>query len=152
MELNATGGVGTAGVFEIVRSWNLPNALFGTIERVTDLSWLNWSMSALATILLVTWFITSSDAGTLVITTMLSMDDDNPPVRFRIIWGLGEGFVVAVLLLASGLKALQSAAIAAALTVSMIVMPYGLLKSLREDPSAVAGRDPAVGAETIAAE
>jgi len=154
MELNATGGVGTAGVFEIVRSWNLPNALFGTIERVTDLSWLNWSMSALATILLVTWFITSSDAGTLVITTKLSMGDDNTPVRYRIIWGLGEGFVAAVLLFAGGLKALQTAAITAALPVSiiMIVMAYGLLKSLREDPSAVAGRDPAVGAETIAAE
>jgi len=64
-------------------------------------------MSALATLLFATWFITSSDSGTLVITTMLSMDDDNSPVRFRIIWGLGEGFVVAVLLLASGLKALQ---------------------------------------------
>ena len=54
--------------------------------RVTDISWLNWSMSALATLLLATWFITSSDAETLVITTMLSIGDDNPPVRFRIIW------------------------------------------------------------------
>ena len=154
MELNASGGVGTAGVLEIVRAWNLPNALFGTIERVTDISWLNWSMSALATLLLATWFITSSDSGTLVITTMLSMGDDNPPVRFRIIWGLGEGFVAAVLLLAGGLKALQTAAIAAALPVSiiMLVMTYGLLKSLREDSSAVAGPDPALGAETIAAE
>ena len=139
MELNAAGGAGTAGVLDMVRNWNLPSALFGTIERVTDISWLNWAMAALATILLATWFITSSDSGTLVITTMLSMGDDNPPQKFRIIWGTGEGFVAAVLLLAGGLKALQTAAIAAALPVSiiMLAMTYGLLKSLREDPGAL---------------
>ena len=139
MELNAAGGAGTAGVLDMVRNWNLPSALFGTIERVTDISWLNWVMAALATFLLATWFITSSDSGTLVITTMLSMGDDNPPQKFRIIWGTGEGFVAAVLLLAGGLKALQTASIAAALPVSiiMLAMTYGLLKSLREDSGAL---------------
>jgi choline/glycine/proline betaine transport protein len=138
-ELNADGGVGTAGIAQLVRDWNLPSALYGTIERVTDIAWLNWAMAALATFLLATWFITSSDSGTLVITTMLSMGDDDPPVRFRIIWGLGEGFVAAVLLLAGGLKALQTAAIAAALPVSviMLLMTYGIVKSLNEDSSAV---------------
>jgi choline/glycine/proline betaine transport protein len=63
------------------------------------------------------------------------------------VWGLGEGFVAAVLLLAGGLKALQTASIAAALPVSiiMLLMTYGLVKSLNEDPSAV----PASG-ETVA--
>ncbi len=139
MELNADGGVGTAGVAQLVRDWNLPAALYGTIERMTGFEWLNWMMAALATFLLATWFITSSDSGTLVITTMLSMGDDNPPQRFRIVWGLGEGFVAAVLLLAGGLKALQTASIAAALPVSviMLMMTFGILKSLHEDPSAV---------------
>ena len=139
MELNAAGGVGTAGVVELVKAWNLPAALYGTIERLTDISILQWVMSALATFLLATWFITSSDSGTLVITTMLSMGDDDPPQRFRIVWGLGEGFVAAVLLLAGGLKALQTASIAAALPISviMVFMAYGLLKSLSEDSSAV---------------
>ena len=140
MELNAAGGVGTAGIADLVRDWNLPSALYGTIEQVTSVHWLNWIMAALATILLATWFITSSDSGTLVITTMLSMGDDNPPHRFRIVWGLGEGFVAAVLLLSGGLAALQTASIAAALPVSviMLVMAYGVVKSLHEDPSAVA--------------
>jgi choline/glycine/proline betaine transport protein len=139
LELNAQGGVGTAGVAQLIRDWDLPSALYGTIDRVTDLSWLNWAMAALATFLLATWFITSSDSGTLVITTMLSMGDDNPPNRFRIIWGLGEGFVAAVLLLAGGLKALQTASIAAALPVSviMLLMTWGIVKSLNEDSSAV---------------
>ncbi|MDH3641853.1 MAG: BCCT family transporter [Gammaproteobacteria bacterium] len=144
-ELNAAGGVGTAGIAQLVRDWNLPAALYGTIDIVTDVAWLNWIMAALATFLLATWFITSSDSGTLVITTMLSMGDDNPPQRFRIIWGLGEGFVAAVLLLAGGLKALQTASIAAALPVSviMLMMTYGIVKSLNEDSSAVSASDEA---------
>jgi len=139
LELNADGGVGTAGIAQLIRDWNLPAALYGTIERLTDVAWLNWAMAALATFLLATWFITSSDSGTLVITTMLSMGDDNPPQRFRIVWGLGEGFVAAVLLVSGGLKALQTASIAAALPISVIMlfMTYGIIKSLNEDSSAV---------------
>ena len=140
LELTAEGGVGTAGIAQLVRDWNLPAALYGTIERMTDVNWLNWIMAALATFLLATWFITSSDSGTLVITTMLSMGDDHPPQQFRIVWGLGEGFVAAVLLMAGGLGALQTASIAAALPVSviMLMMTYGIVKSLNEDSSAVA--------------
>ena len=136
LEMNAVDGPGTAGIAEVVRAWDLPQALYGTIERLTDVNWLNWIMAALATLLLATWFITSSDSGTLVITTMLSMGDDNPPQKFRIIWGMGEGFVAAVLLAAGGLKALQTASIAAALPVSiiMILMTWGLFKSLADDP------------------
>ena len=144
LELTAEGGVGTAGIAQLIRDWNLPAALYGTIERMTDVHWLNWAMAALATFLLATWFITSSDSGTLVITTMLSMGDDNPPQKFRIVWGVGEGFVAAALLLAGGLKALQTASIAAALPVSviMLLMTYGIVKSLNEDSSAA----PASGA------
>ncbi|MEM7253125.1 MAG: BCCT family transporter [Pseudomonadota bacterium] len=139
MELNAADGVGTAGIVQLVRDWDLPAALFGTITRLTEINWLNTIMVALATFLLATWFITSSDSGTLVITTMLSMGSDNPPQRFRIVWGLGEGFVAAVLLIAGGLKALQTASIAAALPVSivMLLMTWGIVKSLKEDSSAV---------------
>ncbi|WP_428524710.1 BCCT family transporter [Roseibium sp.] len=146
-ELNSAGGPGVAGgagIIELVRAWNLPSALYGTIDNLGtmswagDMSWIQWPLSALATFLLASWFITSSDSGTLVITTMLSMGDDDPPKMFRIIWGLGEGFVAAVLLLAGGLGALQTASIAAAFPISFILlaMTWGLVKSLSEDPSA----------------
>ncbi len=154
-ELNSAvgpGAAGGAGVIETVRNWDLPAALYttianlGTTSWIGDWSWVSWPLSALATLLLATWFITSSDSGTLVITTILSMGDDDPPKVFRIIWGLGEGFVAAVLLLAGGLAALQTASIAAGFPISFVLlaMAWGLIKSLAEDPSAVAAPTAAV--------
>ena len=138
LELQAAqAGTGeTAGIIDLVRAWDLPSALYGTIDQITTIHWLNWIMAALATILLATWFITSSDSGTLVITTMLSMGNDNPPQKFRVIWGLGEGLVAGGLLAAGGLTALQTASIAAALPVSviMLLMTWGLFRSLKTDP------------------
>jgi len=145
-ELNAAGGPGAAGgVIETVRNWDLPSALYSTIDTMGrtswlgDMSWTIYPLSALATLLLASWFITSSDSGTLVITTMLSMGDDDPPQIFRVIWGLGEGLVAGVLLLAGGLGALQTASIAAAFPISFILlgMTWGLIKSLMEDSSAI---------------
>ena len=141
LELNAEGGVGTAGIMELARNWQLEAALYGTIDLMTEIPWLVWAMSALATFLLSTWFITSSDSGTLVIATMLTMGDDHPPRRFRVIWGASIGVVAALLLLVDGLQALQAASIAAALPVCVILlaMTFGVLKSLTQDSSAVAG-------------
>ena len=141
LELNAEGGVGTAGILELARNWQLEAALYGTIDLMTEIPWLVWAMSALATFLLATWFITSSDSGTLVIATMLSMGDDHPPRRFRVVWGVSIGVVAALLLLVDGLQALQAASIAAALPVCVIllVMTFGVLKSLTRDSSAVTG-------------
>lgn len=82
---------GDAGLTETVRAWDLPAALYGAIENLNnaswmgDMSWLTWTMWALATLLLFSWFVTSADSGTLVITTMLSMGDNNPPNKFRMI-------------------------------------------------------------------
>ena len=136
LELNAPGGVGTAGIMALVRDANYEAALYTTIDQMSEIGWLAWAMSAMATLLLATWFITSSDSGTLVITTFLSMGDPHPPRRFRIVWGLGVGLVATVLLLADGLQALQTAAIAAALPVSAVLlfMIAGLFKSLVRDP------------------
>ncbi|MEH6576074.1 MAG: BCCT family transporter [Amphritea sp.] len=121
---------GNGGIVEAVNN-NLTTALYVTIEAL-NVEWATYAMAALATLMILTWFVTSADSGTLVICTLLSMGNDNPPVRFRVIWGLTVGAVAAVLLLAGGLKALQAASIAAALpfSVVMIMMIVGLLSSM----------------------
>ena len=152
LELYAEDGVGTAGLMELAREGQLEAALYSAIDQLTDISALAWAVSALATLLLATWFVTSADSGTLVIATMLSMGNDHPPQRFRVVWGAAEGLVAAALLLAGGLQALQAATIAAALPVSiaMLAMTFGLVKSLAEDSSAAPALPPQARPQSLA--
>ena len=127
---------GDGGIVEAVNQ-DYSLGLFQATEQLI-MPALMIPMVALITFLLISWFVTSSDSGTLVICTMLSMGDPHPPQQFRIFWGLGEGVVAGALLLAGGLQALQSASIAAGVPLSVILlfMIYGLLKALREDTGA----------------
>jgi choline/glycine/proline betaine transport protein len=96
---------------------------------------LVYPITVLTTVLLISWFVTSSDSGTLVMCTMLSMGDEHPPIKFRIFWGVTSGVVAGVLLLAGGLSALQTASIVAGLPIAvmLLVMGYGMVKTLNED-------------------
>lgn len=110
-----------SGVFQTVAGFGYP--------------WLVYPITVLITILLISWFVTSSDSGTLVMCTMLSMGDEHPPIKFRVFWGVTSGVVAAVLMLAGGLSALQTASIVAGLPIAVILlfMIYGIVKSLHED-------------------
>ena len=110
-----------SGVFQTI-------AGFGYESLVTPIT-------ILVTILLISWFVTSSDSGTLVMCTMLSMGDEPPPIKFRFFWGITSGVVAAILMLSGGLTALQTASIVAGLPIAGIVllMAYGLAKTLHED-------------------
>jgi choline/glycine/proline betaine transport protein len=119
---------------------DMTSALYHTLDLMDVAPW-TWPAAAVATVLIGTWFVTSADAATLVICTILSMGNPNPPRNYRIFWGLGVGAVAAVLLVAGGLQALQTACIAAALpfTVVMLIMGYGLAKSLAEESTNAPG-------------
>ncbi|GJL82459.1 MAG: choline transporter [marine bacterium B5-7] len=110
-----------SGVFQTI-------AGFGYESLITPIT-------ILVTVLLVSWFVTSSDSGTLVMCTMLSMGDENPPIKFRLFWGITSGVVAGVLLLAGGLTALQTASIVAGLPIAVMLlfMGYGMVKTLHED-------------------
>ncbi|KIH77672.1 choline/glycine/proline betaine transport protein [Geoalkalibacter ferrihydriticus] len=90
-------------------------------------------MSLLATLLVITFFVTSSDSGSLVVDMLTSGGKEESPTWQRIFWAVIEGIVAAALLLAGGLGALQTATIASALpfTMIMILMCWGLLRALR---------------------
>lgn len=104
-------------------------ALFVFLENFP----LGTIFSMLATILVVTFFVTSSDSASLVIDMLTSKEGDISPVWQRIFWAVAEGFVAIALLLAGGLASLQTASIASALPFSIILIfvAYGMLKALR---------------------
>ncbi|MDS0476192.1 BCCT family transporter [Natrinema sp. 1APR25-10V2] len=89
----------------------------------------------IATLLVVTFFVTSSDSGSLVIDHLTSGGKHDVPRTQRIFWALTEGAVAAVLLVGGGLLALQTAVIATGLPFAMIllIMCYTVYLGLREE-------------------
>ena len=121
---------GAAPIVQTVAT-NLPVALFEVLEQLP----FPLITSALATVLVITFFVTSADSGALVIDMITSGAAPNPPVWQRVFWAICAGLVAAVLLLAGGLQALQTAALASALpfAVIMIFICYGLLRALQTE-------------------
>lgn len=110
---------------------NISSALFVMLENL-EVGILGEIMSFLMIVLIATYLITSANAGTLVITTILSAGSTTPPVTHRVLWGIILTLLTGVLILAGGLETLQAAVITAALpfSVIIIIMIAGLLKSL----------------------
>ncbi|MBO2661973.1 BCCT family transporter [Shewanella algae] len=106
-------------------------ALFTFFEHLP----LSSLLSVIAVCLVVTFFVTSSDSGSLVIDNLTSGGDADAPVWQRIFWALMQGVVASVLLLAGGLQALQTAAIASAMPflLVMLLICFGLFKALQDD-------------------
>ncbi len=92
-------------------------------------------ISLLATIVIVTFFVTSSDSGSLVIDMITSGGEPDPPVIQRIFWALLQGAVAAILLLGGGLIALETAAISMGLpfAVVLLLLCYSLYKQLKTE-------------------
>lgn len=124
---------GAGGITEAV-AHDVAVALFVTIEGM-GLGMLGTIASAALIVLIATYLITSANAGTLVVNTILADGDPEPPTAHRILWGCVLGLLTAVLLLAGGLDILQSAVIMAALPFSVVVllMILGLLRALHEE-------------------
>lgn len=106
-----------------------PRGVFVFLEKIP---WPT-AMSFMATLLVVTFFVTSSDSGSLVIDIITSGGNPNPPVWQRVFWAVTEGVVATILLLAGSLGTLQTAALSSALPFAfvMLLMCYGLNKGLR---------------------
>ncbi|MEX0928529.1 MAG: BCCT family transporter [Balneolales bacterium] len=91
--------------------------------------------SFLAIILVLSFFVTSSDSGSLVIDGLTSGGKLESPVGQRIFWASTEGVVAAALLLGGGLSALQAGAISTGLpfVIILLLMCYSLNKGLARE-------------------
>jgi len=92
-------------------------AMFAMLEQFP----LGAISGILATLLVVTFFVTSSDSGSLVIDHLTSGGKHDVPRAQRIFWAVTEGAVAAILLYGGGLTALQTAAITTGLPFAVIL-------------------------------
>lgn len=104
-------------------------ALFKLLENLP----FTQIVSSLTVLLIITFFVTSSDSGSLVIDALAAGGRSDTPWWQRTFWVVTEGAVASVLLLAGGLEALQTAAIVSALpfAIIMLVAMFGMWRALR---------------------
>jgi choline/glycine/proline betaine transport protein len=95
-------------------------------------------LCSLAIVIVITFFVTSSDSGSLVIDMLAANGHPDPPTSQRIFWAVLEGLVAAVLLWGGGqasLKTLQTGAVATGLPLGILIllMGWSLVKALRAE-------------------
>ncbi len=118
------------GLIEAVQA-DTGSAIFKLVEYYP----LTKPVTLLIVIMIVLWFVTSSDSASFVIDMLTAGGDTNPPKIQRLFWATMEGVIAAILLAAGGLGALQAAAIVAGLPFALVVfvMMYALLRGLSRD-------------------
>ncbi|OAP66357.1 MULTISPECIES: BCCT family transporter [Psychrobacter] len=132
MELMAAvdPSIASPGLVEAVRA-DTGSAIFKLMESYP----LTAALNGLIVIMIVLWFVTSSDSASFVIDMLTSGGDTNPPKIQRLFWAGTEGVIAAVLLAAGGLGALQAASIVSGFpfAVVIVIMMYSLLRGLSRD-------------------
>lgn len=120
---------GAGGIAKAVQD-NIPLSMFVLMENFP----LSTVTSALTVFVVIAFFVTSSDSGSMVIDIITSGGNPNPPVLSRLFWAILEGVVAASLLVGGGLIALQTAAITTGLPFAVVLlgMCYALFKGLSE--------------------
>ena len=120
---------GQTGVVEAVQAQQPELALFRMLE-VLPLAGVS---SGIAIVLVIVFFVTSSDSGSLVIDTITAGGKLDAPVAQRVFWCAFEGIVAITLLLGGGLVALQTAALATGFPFALVLiaMCYSIWKGLR---------------------
>lgn len=133
LEMNGIGNIAEA-VNE-----NVATALFVFLEQFP----LELITSVIAIILILSFFVTSSDSGSLVIDGLTSGGKLDAPVGQRIFWAQTEGFVAAILLIGGGLNALQTASITTGLpfAIILLIMCYSLQQGLKREYKSLAAQE-----------
>ncbi len=117
---------------------NIATSLFAMIQNLEISSLMKTILSVMGTFLVISFFVTSSDSGSLVVDNLTSGGKIDSPVPQRIFWAVMEGTIAAALLIAGGneaLNALQTGVIISGLpfTIMLLTMTYSLHMGLRND-------------------
>ncbi len=125
LEMNGLAPIGQA-VDE-----NISTALFAMLGAYP----LSKILSFIGVMLIVGFFVTSSDSGSLVVDSLTSGGKLDAPVGQRIFWALAEGALAATLLIGGGLTTLQTAVMLASLpfAITLLLMTYSLIVGLRRE-------------------
>jgi choline/glycine/proline betaine transport protein len=135
---------GPGGLAKAVQE-NIPVSLFVFLENFP----LSAVTSILGIIVVITFFVTSSDSGSMVIDIITAGGNPDPPKPQRLFWAILEGTVAAVLLVGGGLVALQTAAITTGLPFACVVlmMCWAVLRGLKDYERKVYGSEGLKGVE-----
>ena len=111
-------------------------SLFEMFSYLTSSGLLQTLLSIVAVIAVMVFFITSSDSGSLVVSSLTSSGRSTPPRRQRVFWAFMEGTIAISVLLIGGeaaLTTLQSAVIILGLPFSIIllIIIFSLAKELQ---------------------
>lgn len=100
--------------------------------------------SFIAIILVMVFFITSSDSGSLVIDSITAGGKVDAPKPQRVFWAVIEGVIAIALLIGGGLTALQAAVISTGLPFTLVLLAacYAIVRGLMSEPKAMKGAIP----------
>ncbi|MBO9482427.1 BCCT family transporter [Salinisphaera sp. G21_0] len=132
--------------YQAVFNAELPLKLFAMLD-VMPLAEIT---SVVGIILVVVFFITSADSGSLVIDTIAAGGKVDAPMAQRIFWCSFAGLVAIALMLGGGLAAAQAMAVTTGLpfTVVLLLATFSLLKGLVSEPRKPANKPGALAFST----
>ena len=115
----------------VIDSYSPELSLFAMLEGLP----LSAITSTIGIVLVIVFFVTSSDSGSLVIDTITAGGKVDAPVPQRVFWCTFEGLVAIVLLIGGGLGALQAMVISTGLpfTLVLLLMCVAIFKGLQTE-------------------
>ena len=137
------GVFGNAAIYQVINNTSeisqiVANNMNVALFTLYDVYPLAQPLSIVSLILIVTFFVTSSDSGALVASMLSSKEqtdiNDDSPILSRVTWAILLGIVAAVLLYAGGLTALQTSVVITGVPFAIIVVfaCFNLLRGLKE--------------------
>jgi BCCT family betaine/carnitine transporter len=117
---------------QVIDAYKPELSLFAMLDSLP----LSAITSTIGIILVIVFFVTSSDSGSLVIDTITAGGKVDAPVPQRVFWCTFEGLVAIALLIGGGLGALQAMVISTGLpfTVVLLLICVAIIQGLRSEP------------------